>query len=180
MFARREKVWKNRSASKFLQMFTAQSLIQGHLTETPSEMAVTPVETANKLDNTSKTDKTDEPNDWDGAHPKTRQQSKATVRGHMCVKSIFSIYFQNNSCHWCLHLIFVLQSDSSSETDKTPDMRIQPKLFYKGLKVTSCIADKLATVAAMGRHPNVRVTTTETESAQGSETENKADVEGST
>ena len=40
--------------------------------------------------------------------------------------------------------------------------------------------DKLATVAATGGHPNVTVTTTETESTQGSETENKADVEGLT
>ena len=45
---------------------SAQSLIQGHLTETPSETAMTPVETANKPDDTSetdKTDKTDEPKD---------------------------------------------------------------------------------------------------------------------
>ena len=94
MFARREKVWKKWSASKFLQMFTAQSLIQGHLTEMPSKMAMTPVKTANKPDDTSetdKTDKTDEPKDWGGAHPKTRQQSKAMVRGHMCVLNLFSL-----------------------------------------------------------------------------------------
>ena len=70
---------------------SAQSLIQGHLTEMPSEMAVTPVKTANKPDDTSETDKTDEPKDWGGAHPKTRQQSKAMVRGHMCLLNLFSL-----------------------------------------------------------------------------------------
>ena len=45
---------------------STQSLIQVYLAEMPSEMAMTPVKTANKPDNTSetdKTDKTDEPKD---------------------------------------------------------------------------------------------------------------------
>ena len=62
-------------------------------------MAIIPIKTADKPEATSETDKakptsetdnTEQPKDFGGAHPKTRQQKKAMVRGHISVLTLFS------------------------------------------------------------------------------------------
>ena len=77
---------------------SAQSLIQGHLAETQSKTAAIPEEVVTSNNPTKTTSETQhetrsetpvKAKDWGGAQPKTRQHTKAMVRGHMSVFELF-------------------------------------------------------------------------------------------